>query len=293
MRPCLGGRAPEHLFVQLGKLSAYGDLRVGGYRGDVFQCSMNPEDRIPDSLEGVPVQILPVDYIWIRERSWSPSFDIALGDPHRPFAYYVERKNRELIRQYPGCEIYMYRADLGKGPMTRVNSPRGLVKCARSICLGGRAPEHLFVRSLVSSRHTAICTNWHVVTGGFSQRLPFDPGMHETVKLHQPPVEGTADGVTSSKVGTLSDWRNLSPTGVNFVDAAEFEIAEDVAAAHIPCKPASLATQPNSSPSPDPPTPYTPCSSPLRTPGPLYRLLPSPTHLPTQDAQRLIATLRH
>ena len=143
------------------------------------------------------------------------------------------------------------------------------------------------------NKSKVLITNWHVVTGGFSQRLPFDPGMHETVKLHQPPVEGTADGVTSSKVGTLSDWRNLSPTGVNFVDAAEFEIAEDVAAAHIPCKPASLATQPNSSPSPDPPTPGTLCSSPRRTPGPPYRQLPSPTHPPTQDAQRLIATLRH
>ena len=137
-----------------------------------------------------------------------------------------------------------------------------------------------------------LITNWHVVTGGFSQMLPFDPGMHETVKLHQPPVEGTADGVTSSKVGTLSDWRNLSPTGVNFVDAAEFEIAEDVAVAHIPCKPASLATQPNSSPSPDPPTPDTLCSSQLRTPGPLYRLLPFPTHPLSQDVRRPTATRR-
>ena len=137
-----------------------------------------------------------------------------------------------------------------------------------------------------------LITNWHVVTGGFSQMLPFDPGMHETVKLHQPPVEGTADGVTSSKVGTLSDWRNLSPIGVNFVDAAEFEIAEDVAAAHIPCKPASLATHPNSSPSPDPPTPDTLCSSQLRTPETLYRLPLSPKPPPTQDARTLISTPR-
>ena len=48
VRPCLGGRAPEHLFVQLGKLSAYRDLHIGGYRGDVFQCGVNPVR----SLEG-------------------------------------------------------------------------------------------------------------------------------------------------------------------------------------------------------------------------------------------------
>ena len=141
------------------------------------------------------------------------------------------------------------------------------------------------------NKSKVLITNWHVVTGGSSQRLPFDPGMHETVQLHQP-VKETSDDGTSNEVGTLSDWSDLSLSCVNFVDAAEFEIAEDVAAAHIPCKPASLATHPNSSPSPDPPTPYTLCSSQLRTPGPLYRLLPFPTHPPTQDARTPSATRR-
>ena len=42
------GEPRKHLFVQLGKLSTYRDLHVGGYRSDVVQRGVNPVR----SLEG-------------------------------------------------------------------------------------------------------------------------------------------------------------------------------------------------------------------------------------------------
>ena len=123
-----------------------------------------------------------------------------------------------------------------------------------------------------------LVTNLHVISGTFH---------------HDPEPETASYQLFQEDYPVLDTLQGEDdPTGVNFVDAAEFEIAEDVAAAHIPCKPASLATQPNSSPSPDSPTPYTPCSSPRRTPGPLYRPLPSPTHPLSQDARTPSATPR-
>ena len=84
---------------------------------EIDQYALNAEDRMPNHLKGVPVQILSHDYIWIRERSWSPGFDPVLGNSHKPYAFYVERKNRDLIHRYPFfSKAHTYMAVPGKDP---------------------------------------------------------------------------------------------------------------------------------------------------------------------------------
>ena len=69
--------------------------------GELDQYALNAEDRIPDSLEGVPVQVLPRE-IGDKERPWYPGWRPGEGaSPHFHFGSDVGRKNRDLLQRYP------------------------------------------------------------------------------------------------------------------------------------------------------------------------------------------------
>ena len=70
---------------------------------EIYQYALNAEDRIPDSLEGVPVQILPRE-IGDKDRPWFPGWrpdDDEWATPHSHFESDVSRKNRDLFQRYP------------------------------------------------------------------------------------------------------------------------------------------------------------------------------------------------
>ena len=85
-------------------------------RENIDQDKLPPEYRIPDSLEGVPVQILPRE-IGYPERLWYPQFDPEIGNPHSHVRADVDRKNWDLFRRYPFfSRTNSYTADRGEDP---------------------------------------------------------------------------------------------------------------------------------------------------------------------------------
>ena len=73
-------------------------------------------DRIPGSLKGVPLQVLPRE-IGIRERPWHSEYEPEFGTPHRELQEDVLRKNLDFFLRYP---FYIgdawFVADTGKDP---------------------------------------------------------------------------------------------------------------------------------------------------------------------------------
>ena len=69
--------------------------------GELDQYALNAEDRIPDSLEGVPVQILPRE-IGDKARPWWPGWEPDhVSSPHGHYWRDVFKKNRDLLQRYP------------------------------------------------------------------------------------------------------------------------------------------------------------------------------------------------
>ena len=68
---------------------------------EIDQDTLPSEDRIPDSLEGVPVQILTKE-IGDKKRPWYPGWrPDSLSHPHLWLSHDVRGKNLDLLRQYP------------------------------------------------------------------------------------------------------------------------------------------------------------------------------------------------
>ena len=67
----------------------------------IDQYALNAEDRIPDSLEGVPVQVLTRE-IGEKQRAWYPGWrPDAPAHPHFYFRGDVASKNWDLLKRYP------------------------------------------------------------------------------------------------------------------------------------------------------------------------------------------------
>ena len=83
---------------------------------EIDQDTLPSEDRIPGSVKGIPLQVLPRE-IGIRERPWNSEYYPEKGIPHREVYEDVSRKNRDLFLRYPfyiGDEWFV--ADTGKDP---------------------------------------------------------------------------------------------------------------------------------------------------------------------------------
>ena len=66
----------------------------------VDQDTLPIDDRIPDKLEGVPVQIITSEIYYKVERFYGESW-ISDVDPQVNIAYDVWNKNRDFLRRYP------------------------------------------------------------------------------------------------------------------------------------------------------------------------------------------------
>ena len=71
---------------------------------EVAQETLPLEDRIPDELEGVPVQIIPVQIAEMRK----VFTHIGTGETHFGYTMDVISKNRELFEQHPYSDGYTY-----------------------------------------------------------------------------------------------------------------------------------------------------------------------------------------
>ena len=83
---------------------------------EIDQDTLPSEDRIPGSVKGIPLQVLPRE-IGMRERPWNSQYYPETGTPHREVREDVARKNRGLFQRYPFYIGYAYFiADAGKVP---------------------------------------------------------------------------------------------------------------------------------------------------------------------------------
>ena len=81
---------------------------------EIDQDTLPSEDRIPGSVKGIPLQVLPRE-IGMRERPWNAEYYPEGGNPHREVSEDVGRKNLDLFHRYPSYFGYSrYVADTGK-----------------------------------------------------------------------------------------------------------------------------------------------------------------------------------